>query len=673
MPDLFTAAVNAHKANNFAAAEQGYRATIAAQPKHAEAHYLLGAILLQTQRVQESADALTACLKIMPAHAAAKAMLGPVLSQLGEHDQAIKLLRATAKADPKNPKAHYNLGKACLDAGRYDEAAPALKALLKLMPDHPEAINGYATCLAELGETGDALTLLRDAMARGIVTADIFENYLRRLLDTEAYEQALNESREAQTRWPDATRIRLVEAIALHKLERREEARAVYEDLVRIDPEDHDFNNKLASVLYEIGQWKDAEPYARKAIEIQPKSVGALNNLGRIRQMRGDLDGARDIYKKALDLLPDNGDAHNNLGNIYLYADQMEESLAAFDRAMELKPHSNGIRFNRSIVLLTLGRFQAAWREHRLRFNKEESIPGRTWDCPVWDGEAIEGKRLLLWSDQGIGDQVIHIRAAAPVAAAAGDCAVECSKRLTSLFARSFPDIEIVGVREPADARLTERAWDAHSSVLDIHVGRITSPADINPTPYLKADPEMTAALRKKYRKEAGDRPLIGVSWWSGGSIQSHFKTTPLADWLPILKTPDVAFVNLQYGDHNAEIDAVTQNDGVSIIRDEDVDPMGVMDPFAAQVAAMDMVITISNTTAHMAGALGVPVWNMTPTGPGRLWYWFLEGDNSPWYEGMRLFRHTYKEPWTGVIDSVTDALRSELPGLTARASQRGA
>jgi tetratricopeptide (TPR) repeat protein len=672
MPDLFTAAVNAHKANNLAAAEHGYRTVIVTQPKHAEAHYLLGAVLLQSKRLEGASASLKACLKISPKHAAARSMLGPVLSQLGEHDQAIKLLKETAKTDPRNPKAHFNLGKACLDAGQFEDAAEALKNLLKLVPNHPEAMNGYATCLAETGKTDEALAYLRDAMARGIITADLQDNYLRRLLDSKAYEEALIESRAAQTRWPEVHRLRLVEAIALHQLDRRDEARVIYEDLVRIDPDDHDYNNKLASLLYEIGRWKEAEGYARQAIALQPKSVGALNNLGRIRQIRGDLDGARQIYQKALDLLPDNGDAHNNMGNICLYADQMEESLAAFDRAMALKPHSNGIRFNRSIVLLTQGRFQEAWREHRLRFDKEESIPGRTWDCPVWDGEPIDGKRVLLWSDQGIGDQIIHIRAASAVAAAAADCAVECSKRLTSLFSRSFPNIEIIGVREPADPRLAERTWDVHSSVQDIHVGRIASPADINPAPYLQADPELTADLRRKYRNEAGDRPLIGISWWSGGSIQSHFKTTPLADWLPILRTPDAAFVNLQYGDHSAELDGVTQHDDVSIIQDRDVDPMGEMDAFAAQVAAMDMVLTISNTTAHMAGALGVPVWNMTPTGPGRLWYWFLEGEQSPWYQSMRLFRHTYREPWDGVIASVQEALSAELPNLAASASQRG-
>lgn len=671
MPDLFTAAVSAHKSNNLATAEQGYRAVLASQPKHAEANYLLGAVLLQSGRLEESAEFLKRCLKTFPKHTAAKAMLGPVLSQLGEHDQAIRILRDSARTDSSNPKSHYNLGKACLDAGRFEDAAKALAKLLELAPDHPEAINGYATCLAETGKTDEALVYLKDALARGVVSVELHENYLRRLLDTQAYSDALAESREAQKHWPQALRIRLVEAIALHQLERREEARPIYEDLVRIDPEDHDFNNKLASLLYEIGQWKVAEQYAKKAIEIQPKSVGALNNLGRIRQMRGDLDGARKIYMKALELLPDNGDAHNNLGNVFLYADETAKALEAFDRAIELKPKSNGIRFNRSIVLLTTGQFQEAWRDHRLRFDKEDPIPARTWDCPVWDGEAIDKKRLLLWSDQGIGDQIVHVRAAKKVSAAASECVVECSKRLTSLFTRSFPNIEIIGVREPADSRLTDRNWDAHTSTLDIHLGHLKSPTDIDPTPYLKSDTALTHMLRRKYRQASGNRPLIGISWWSGGSIQSHFKTTPLLEWLPILRSPDVAFVDLQYGDHSSELNAVMKHDGVTIIQDDDVDPMGDMDPFAAQVAAMDLVITISNTTAHMAGALGVPVWNMTPTGPGRLWYWFLEGDDSPWYQSMRLFRHSYNEPWTGVIEQVKKSLDETLTELVTDADKR--
>ncbi len=232
----------------------------------------------------------------------------------------------------------------------------------------------------------------------------------------------------------------------------------------------------------------------------------------------------------------------------------------------------------------------------------------------------MDGKRILLWTEQGIGDQILICRYIPMFTANADKALLVCNKRLASLFNRTFPSLEIATREHGIDEISGPGPFDFHSAVIDLCSTCFVSPQNIPPPPLLKADASLCESLRKKYREQAEGRPLIGIAWRSGGSHYAHFKSTDLKDWATILGNKDVAFVNLQYGDVHDEIADVESSLGIKIITDHDINPLGGLDPVAAQIAAMDLVITSSNTAAHVAGALGKPVWNMTPTGPGRVW-----------------------------------------------------
>jgi ADP-heptose:LPS heptosyltransferase len=165
--------------------------------------------------------------------------------------------------------------------------------------------------------------------------------------------------------------------------------------------------------------------------------------------------------------------------------------------------------------------------------------------------------------------------------------------------------------------------------------------------------------LKRRYSagRAAAGRPLIGISWRRAGGALMSDKSLPLAQWGPLLHVAGATFVNLQYGDTAAEIAAAAAQFGVRIISDPAVDPLVSLDAFAAQVAAMDLVISTSSTTAHMAGALNIPVWTFLPVGLGSLWHWFLERDDSPWYPSMKLFRQSHRGDWESVLDAASGAL----------------
>ena len=185
---------------------------------------------------------------------------------------------------------------------------------------------------------------------------------------------------------------------------------------------------------------------------------------------------------------------------------------------------------------------------------------------------------------------------------------------------------------------------------------------------YLQADAARTAALRARLTRDG--RPVIGLSWQSRNPSIGAAKTASLRDFAAMLRVPGVRFVDLQYGDTTDERAAVRKELGVEVERLADVDNLNDIDGLAALISACDAVLTVSNTTAHLAGALGRPVWVLVPGGSARLWYWFPDRERSPWYPRVHVKRKVNQQTWAALIDSVVD----EISGFIAtQASAEGA
>ena len=229
---------------------------------------------------------------------------------------------------------------------------------------------------------------------------------------------------------------------------------------------------------------------------------------------------------------------------------------------------------------------------------------------------------------------------------------------MSALFKRSFPEVDIIARNLESNVDVLAFAPDFQLAMAEL--GRICRP-DLLSFPkhsgYLRPDREVVEEVRKRYQKLAAGRAIIGISWKSDNPRTGGFKSTSLQHWLPILQTKDTFFVSLQYGEQDEDIRNVNSALDLGIYRDLSIDAKGDLDRFAAQVAAMDLVITTSNTTAHFAGALNTPVWVLIPEGPGSLWYWFLSRADSPWYPSMTLFRQSSPGQWADVLSAVRTKL----------------
>ena len=281
---------------------------------------------------------------------------------------------------------------------------------------------------------------------------------------------------------------------------------------------------------------------------------------------------------------------------------------------------------------------------------------------PHWAGEPLVGKTVLIWGEQGVGDEIMLASVLSEVMQAAGQVIVECDPRLIPIYRRSFPDAEFIGRDEPPSQRLSAPEIDYQCALGSLcRWLRRGTPDFADPTAYLAAEAKKVADIRARYQA-LGTGPKIGIAWRSkpkGAAIEnilfSESKTIALESWAPILRTPGVKFVNLQYGDCSRDLTAMRERFGVEVFQDQEIDQMASLDDFAAQIAALDLVVAGSNTTVHLAGALGRPVWTMVPFVPD--WRWQMGRDDTLWYPSMRLFRQPERGDWESVIQSVANEL----------------
>ena len=445
-------------------------------------------------------------------------------------------------------------------------------------------------------------------------------------------------------------------------------------------PNAFSIHNELAIILLTLGKVEDAGRHLERALEISPRSEIALCNLGIVRKHQGRIDEAVAAYRQAIAINPSLPEAHSNLGDvlkerdlqaaeesfetalglrpdfpealdslgvIHFFNGRLEDALDKFDHALTIRPEFHRAIAHKTTTLFMLGRFRDAWKMYRHRFAVAgfKVPPHGRFPIPVWAGEPLAGKALLIWTELGLGEEILQASMFCDAASVASRLTVECSPRLLTLFQRSFPGVSFIPRTNPARASTVPVQADFQIAGGDLGAAfRNDFGAFPRHAGYLVPDARRVEVLRRKYGKTPKVL-VVGLSWASKKSIFNGQKTLALSELSPILRQPDIIFVNLQYESQPAEIAEIRATLGVEIICDNTVDLSGDIDAAAAQVAAMDLIISVSNTTVHIAGALNVPVWNIIPGyNASGMWHWFYESEESPWYPSMKIYRRKQQE-----------------------------
>lgn len=538
-----------------------------------------------------------------------------------QHHQASRLADAEAiyrrvlSQNPNHADALHLLGVIARQTGHIDVAIDLISRALAANPDYPEALNNLGSILSDKGQFAESIVSFQRAIQ-------------------------LN---------PNLVEAHCNLGNALRSLGRLDQAIVSHQRAVELRPGYAEGHNDLAIVLMETGKLDPAVTEFERAIQLKPNNPQIHYNLGNTFMAQCKYDHATASFERAIQLNPDFAEAQNNFGCALQTNREINQAIVHHQRAIELKPELADAHHNLGMAFLKLGELRQGWQEYEWRW-KVPGLPQHPqFSRPRWDGTPLNGRTILLFAEQGIGDSIQFIRYVPLVARQGGRVILQCRPELSRLL-QNIPGIQqIVAPNDPLPD------FDLHFPLMSLPLAFATDihsiPADV---PYLTPDPVLVAQWKSRLDSAPG-KFKVGLAWAGSPNFKSdQLRSMELQQLSPLFDIPNVTFLSLQKGDASKQ--PIPPNlkliDWTSDLHD--------FADTAALIANLDLVIAVDTAVAHLAGALAKPVWLMLPFSND--WRWMLNRSDSPWYPTMRLFRQTKHADWSEPVQAAADALRIALP-----------
>lgn len=539
----------------------------------------------------------------------------------GNFTEASDIYHQILRDDPENVDTQYLLGRLSGQRGNLAEAEELLKSAIASKPDFAEAY-------ADLGNVMQLLGKNEQARVSYLKALTIQPDHVPTLNNLGTLLLALQE-------WNDAANY--------------------YEKIVVLQPH---FPNAIKNFIHahhKLDQLTDAIPVLQKVIEIEPACIDAYSGLGFILIKTFKPAQALPFFQRALELNPENAEAQGNMAIALQDLGKLNDAIVAYDKAIQLNPKNESIKWHRSLAFLLQGQFEKAWPDYELRLLNEVA-PKRNFNFPRWDGSDIKEKTILVYAEQGIGDEIMFANCLIDLIAQAKHCVIDCHIKLAPIFRRSFPSATIHG-----GTQFDAADWLKGVPKIDLQIPIGSLPLyfrnalDDFPkhTGYLKPDEIKIKKWRDKLNA-LGSGLKIGFSWRGGTKIsRKEMRSLVVEDCLPFLKQEGTHLINLQYDYQESDLMEFSDKYGLNLhnwpeaIKD--------YDETAALVNNLDLVISVCTAVIHLGGALGKPVWVMAPATPE--WRYMQYSETLPWYPSVKVFRQETAGDWSSVIKKVTQEL----------------
>jgi tetratricopeptide (TPR) repeat protein len=586
-----------------------------------------GMQLQQAQRLDEAEAMYRKALALDAREPDALHLLGLLYHQRGDSSAAVKLIEKAISTRPGVATYHNNLGEVYRKTERYEDAIAQYDKAIKVQPDFVEP-----------------------RINRGVA--------LRKLRRFEESEQSY---RTALKLAPAMRQIRLNLGHVLRDQDRKAEATVEYRHALDMHGEDVATLNDLGGVLGEMGETGEAMVLLEKALALDPGNVDVINNIGTAWERAGDLTRALACYREVVALKPDFVVGHQNVGIALYKKGELAAAIGALDHALALDPDNGDVHFALSDALFQAGQLTRAWEEYVWRFRrKNDPRERRPFPQPMWQGEAITGQTIVVWGEQGVGDELWMagmfpelLERLGP----AGKLIFESKPKLHPLLALSFPQVELI-----------ERQYPPHRDALaaDLHIpggdlGRfLRASIDMFPARrgYLQPDPAR-AAYWKQRIAALGPGLKVGICWRSSlvHGARAAF-STQLLEWEEVLRVAGVQFVNLQYDECQLELAEAGRTLGVHIEHFAEVDMFNDLAETAALMCGLDLAISAPTAVSIMTGALGVPTWQ---TSYYENWQRMGLKDRNPWYPTVSTYIRGAGEDWGMVLHKMARDLQARV------------
>lgn len=595
-----------HQAGRLGAARVHYESVLRVQRENSQAWHLLGLLEVMSGRTEEGIAHYRRCLGHQPDFAIAWTNLGNALLTAGRADEAVTAHRRALVLAPDLAEAHCNLGNALQALGLVEEAIISLQRAITLKPDLPQAHNNLGNLHKAGGRNADALDAYRTALKLKPAYFEAWYNLGNTLL--------------AERRPADAE--------------------VAYARALALEPIHAEARHHLGQALRELGRLPEAQAACRKAIELRPDYAEAYTTLGNILEAGQDWEGAVAAHQQAVGLRGDLAEGWSNLGNALNALNRTGEALEAYQAARRLRPDSPEIAYNEGLVRLVRGEWADGWEGYERRWDFKTARRRPVQSKPAWDGRAsLQGRSIVVYAEQGLGDTLQFARYIPLLAERGAEVHVVVQKPLRALLS------SIAGLRT---IRTADEGWpdcDFHCPLLSLPRAFGTLPAAVPATvPYVKAGPELSVAAAG-WLAEMGPARVGAV--WSGNPDHrnDHNRSVALASFAPALAAAP-GWVSLQPKHRNGEEEILRAAGAVNLS-----DRLKDFADTAGVLSHLDLVITVDTSVAHLAGAMGVPVWILLPYSPD--WRWLLGREDCAWYPQARLFRQSKPGIWEDVLDLV--------------------
>lgn len=561
-------------------------------------------------KLDEAVRRYQALLQAHPTFADVLHPLGIAFQQLGLHAQAAEAIGHWVTLVPQDYDAHINLSNSLLALGRAVDAVQSGQRAVALRPDNAGAHASLAVSQHAARDLAGAEASYGRALALAPASAEHLFNYANLLVDAGRVEDAVQRYRDALT---------------------------VRNDL----PEVH---VNLANNLVRLGKADEAMGHYHTALRLRPGMPEALLNLGNaLFTHAGDLDGARRCFEAVVAQVPTYRDALNNLTSLAMEEGDMVTAVRHARRMLEVHPNDQLLHTTAAGLFMSLGQWEEGWQHFEWRWLRPNlPVPLRDFGKPEWQGEDISGKTILIHHEQGLGDSIQFVRFVQQVAARAARVFLEVPSNLMALYGLAMTGVSLTVYGEPLPP------FDVHVPIMSLaRVLGVTVDKVPAPIPYLKADPVRVATWRDRLPKD-GFR--IGVVWQGKpGTGVDRGRSYALEQLAPVAGVAGVTLISLQKGFGLDQLDRLPDGMKVETLGpDFDEGPDAFMDT-AAVMQHLDLIISSDTSVAHLAGALGRPVWVPLKFAPD--WRWMRRREDSPWYPGtMRLFRQSAPGNWADVF-----------------------
>jgi len=653
---LIQQAVQLFQQGDLVRAAKHLQQALLAQPKNFDALHILGVIRGLQGDAKEAAKLFEKAIALNPRHPMVHFNYAKALSDAGLDDKALAHHHSAIELNPQHKESWLNLGRSLAQLGRHEEAINAYDRALAIDPNFAQAWFNAGVMLHALGRHPDALMALDRALQTAPDFAPAWQYKALSHMGLDQHELALIAGERCLQIQPNNAEAAYTLGVSHNQLGQYEQALQAYERALALNPKLAQAWSNKGVALNALRRYPEALAAYDHALTLTPNNAELWLNKGGTFTDMGQYELAVSAFDRSIELNAINPRAWSNKGTAYQNLHQYEDARAAYEEALSLDPENDAALENLGHHYLSLMNFELGWDYYDRRgLATKYGTTGTGLSTterqgkPLWDGQARDN-RLLVWSEQGIGDQILYGSMLAELSLWRQQLVVALDARLLGLFARALPGVAFI------DAKSLNQfdAFDEHISLASL--GRVLrlSVDDFSktPHPYLNADTQRTESLRQALN---GFGPRVwGLSWLSKNADIGAEKSLGLRQLAPLWDHTDAQWVDLQYGDTTLERQSFGLETSHALHKLEEVDNFHDLEGLAALIMACKGVVTTSNSTVHLAGALGQRGALLAPYGKGKLWYWHSVNGHSLWYPSVRIFEQSANGNWDQAIAQAT-------------------